>query len=157
MIKICVFSDSHGSSSGMIRALGQESPGLCFFLGDGERDLEEVRSRFPSLAVYAVRGNCDLRSRLPVFISCSVEGVGIYACHGHMYEVKTDHALTLLKGTARRAGAGIVLYGHTHEARLENSDGLTIMNPGSIGRGRRPGYGLITIDRNTADCCLRKI
>lgn len=157
MIKICVFSDSHGSASGMIRAIGREDPGLCFFLGDGERDLEEVRSRFPSLAVYAVRGNCDPCSSLPAFISCNVEGVGIYACHGHLYEVKTDHDLTLLRGTAGRAGAGIVLYGHTHEARLETMGSLTVMNPGSIGRGRKPGYGVITIDGNAADCCLRKI
>lgn len=156
MIKICVFSDSHGSASGMIRAIGRESPGLCFFLGDGERDLEEVRSRFPSLAVYAVRGNCDLRSKLPVFISCTVEGVGIYACHGHMYEVKYDHDLTLLKGAAMKAGAGVVLYGHTHEARLESAGSLTIMNPGSIGRGRNPGYGVIRIDGDTVECCLRK-
>ena len=38
-MKFIVFSDSHGVSDNMIRAVKLEKPDLCFYLGDGERDL----------------------------------------------------------------------------------------------------------------------
>ena len=58
-MKFIVFSDSHGVSDNMIRAVKLEKPDLCFYLGDGENDLRLLQNRFPQLPVNAVRGNCD--------------------------------------------------------------------------------------------------
>ena len=85
MIKACVFSDSHGCLERMISVVGRENPVLCFFLGDGERDFRELQDRFPSLPFYAVRGNCDLRSKISSALICTVVGVYIFVVHGHLF------------------------------------------------------------------------
>ena len=45
-MKLCVFSDSHGCATHMIRAIEREKPAMFLFLGDGERDLAAVKERF---------------------------------------------------------------------------------------------------------------
>ena len=70
-MKFIVFSDSHGVSDNMIRAVQKEKPDLCFFLGDGERDLSALQKRFPRLPINAVRGNCDVFSSLPRMLVCA--------------------------------------------------------------------------------------
>ena len=130
----------------MIRAIAREKPALCFFLGDGERDLVQVQSRYPALPFYAVRGNCDWRSTLSASIVCTVGGVCIFATHGHLYEVKHEPNLDSLLRAAEEAGASLALFGHTHLPCLEERGGITLLNPGSIGRSARPGYALLSLD-----------
>ena len=131
----------------MIRAIAREKPALCFFLGDGERDLVQVQSRYPALPFYAVRGNCDWRSSLSASIVCTVGGVCVFATHGHLYEVKHEPDLDSLLRAAEEAGASLALFGHTHHAALEERGGITFLNPGSIGRSVRPAYAVLTLDR----------
>ena len=102
-MKICVFSDSHGTAENMIEAVRRETPELCFFLGDGERDLTVLQERFPHLPINTVRGNCDLRSVQSLSLRCAVGGLSIYAVHGHQHEVKYDDMLRELLRAALRA------------------------------------------------------
>ena len=146
MIKICVFSDSHGRTEPMIAAVEKEKPALCFFLGDGERDLASLQARFPRLPVYAVRGNCDPRSQLSASLVCAAGSVRIFAAHGHQYNVKYEPNLETLTEAARRAGASVVLFGHTHRSRLERQGDLLLLNPGTIGRMPHQSYGLLMIE-----------
>ena len=143
--KILVFSDSHGSVWEMIRAIEKETPGLVVFLGDGEGDIDEVRSLHPEVTVFAVRGNCDLFSRLPLEIRTAYGGIEFFAAHGHLHGVKRDPRLASLKTAARQTGAAVALYGHTHRARLETDGDLTVMNPGTAG-GREATYGVLYKD-----------
>ena len=85
-VKICVFSDSHGESDAMLRAIASESPDLCFYLGDGWADLAPVQRTFPDLTFHAVRGNCDLFSPLPLSLRCQVDGVTIFAVNRDLAE-----------------------------------------------------------------------
>ena len=149
-MKICVFSDSHGSAGPMISAIGREKPDLCFFLGDGERDLSAVQACYPSLPIYAVRGNCDLRSKLSALLVCTVGGVRIFAVHGHQYNVKYEPNLETLADAARNAEASIALFGHTHHSQMAQEDGLLFLNPGTIGRVPHPSYGLLELDDGKA-------
>lgn len=130
----------------MIRAIEREGPSLCFFLGDGERDLRRVQERFPALPFYAVRGNCDLRSTLSGSLTCTVGGVCIFAAHGHLFDVKYEPDLDSLAAAARKAGASLALFGHTHHACLEKHHGITFLNPGTIGRTAHPCYALLYLD-----------
>ena len=150
MIKICVFSDSHGCASHMLAAIEKEAPALCFFLGDGERDLAAVQARFPSLPVYAVRGNCDPCSQLSASLVCAVGPVRIFAAHGHQHNVKYEPDLETLADAAKKSGASVALFGHTHHARLLQKDGLLLLNPGSIGRAPRSSYALLLVDEGIA-------
>lgn len=144
-MKICVFSDTHGSAAAMIEAVSWEKPDQVFFLGDGERDMEELRRSFPALPVAAVRGNCDLYSDLPGELVCSVGDVRFFAAHGHRYGVKSDRKLDALRYAARKAGADVALFGHTHSAYLAEEDGLLVLNPGSAGYFS-PRYAVLEIE-----------
>ena len=140
----------------MIAAIELEKPAACFFLGDGERDIDEVREQFPGLTVYAVRGNCDMFSTLPQQLRFAFGGLEIFAAHGHMHGVKRDPAFSSLKAEARKTGAKVILFGHTHKALLRREDGLTLMNPGPAG-GQNPGYGVLRTENGRLHCELCRI
>ena len=150
-MKFIVFSDSHGVADNMIRAVEIEKPDLCFFLGDGERDLDTLQKRFPTLPVNAVRGNCDVFSTLPQTLVCAAGGLKIFATHGHLYGVKHDPIFRDLCEAALASDADVVLFGHTHDPFRDFTMGMVLMNPGSIGPTTRPSYGLILTDGEKAE------
>lgn len=152
-MKICVFSDSHGQVRNMEAAIGLEKPDMCFFLGDGERDLDVINDLYPSLPVYNVKGNCDFMSDANTRLVRNIDGVRIYATHGHRDNVKLESEYRTLEANAREAGADIALFGHTHIQYFSQRGDLTIINPGSIGYGTYAGYAVIETDNGkfTAD------
>lgn len=159
MVKIVVFSDSHGDSDGMVSVLSKyhSDAEYVLHLGDGNSDLERISSRFPRMATVGVLGNCDwgfLGSEADKQRVLDIEGVRIFICHGHRYGVRggTDALIY----AAEERNADIVLYGHTHCSKytsVTRFDGkiLHVMNPGSISRPRGgevygKSYGLIELD-----------
>ena len=46
-MKIAVFSDTHGRTRGMLRAIRNEAPDLVFHLGDNEKDALSVNRQDP--------------------------------------------------------------------------------------------------------------
>ena len=156
-MKILIFSDSHGRGDLLLRAVEREEPRLCFFLGDGERDLDTLRERYPHLPVQAVRGNCDLRSSLPLSLTCVVGGLRIFAAHGHKYDVKHDPKLWELRQAAEEEGATLALFGHTHEPCCRVREDMTLCNPGSIGAGRPPSYAVLTLENGSHTIKLRTL
>lgn len=152
-MKVCVFSDSHGYAANMISAIELEKPDACLFLGDGERDLYKLEKKFPDLPVYAVRGNCDFGTELKNVLICVIEGVTIFMTHGHLSYVKYEYDLDTLTSQALEAGADIALFGHTHDQHISENRGVTLINPGSVGRGYYPAYAVLNIEgrRFTAD------
>ena len=156
-MKVCAFSDSHGYAENMIAAIELEDPDLCFFLGDGERDIAKVGERFPDLPICAVRGNCDFRSELSMSLCCEVGGVMLFAAHGHLSNVKYEDRLDTLTGQALQAGASVALFGHTHCQHLSENRGVTLVNPGSCGRGYYPGYAVLTIENGKCSAELKSI
>lgn len=146
-MKLLVFADSHGYSGHMLRAAKQEGGvAACFFLGDGERDADKLAAACPALPLYSVRGNCDFGSFLPLEGLAPFGGVLFYYTHGHACGVKQGTGL--LWQTARRAGAAVALFGHTHTPCCEEREGVTLFNPGSVAlpRGGAPSYGRITLE-----------
>lgn len=156
-MKICVFSDSHAYAANMIAAIELEQADCMFFLGDGAKDLQTVQERFPWLPIYAVCGNCDFMSGLEQLLRCEVEGVRIFAVHGHRSNVNYEYRMDTLASQAIEAGADIALFGHTHKQYLYENKGVTLINPGSIGRGYYPGYALLTIEDGKFDAELKTI
>ncbi len=156
-MKICIFSDSHGFPEPMIKAIKKEKPVLCFFLGDGERDVKAVQAVFPSLPFYAVRGNCDPRSALSSSIACTVGGISVFATHGHLYNVKHEPALESLASAARAEGAALVLYGHTHTANQQQKEGITFLNPGALAFTSEPSYAVLTADKGNFTAEIRTL
>ena len=129
-MKILVFSDSHGHPDFMQEMIGRNRRAdAVIFLGDGQRDIELMKSLFPGIAFYTVRGNCDFGSDAPVREIINLDGARIFYTHGHYYNVKST--LYSIVCAAREAEADLVLFGHTHQALSDYEDGLHILNPGS--------------------------
>ena len=61
---------------------------------------------------------------------------------------------------AKKKGASVVLFGHTHEAFYEYRDGIHFLNPGSLGSPRGPlypTYGVIDIQGKSLVCAHLKL
>lgn len=142
-MKLAVFSDSHGSEQKMLDAIERLRPDMVVHLGDGERDVPLISERFPALPLRTVGGNCDFRTQRPETQLFEVEGVKIFITHGHLYGVKSTRA-KLLEEAARR-GASVAMYGHTHVAQLVQTDGFTLLNPGSCGLSAEPSCAEVIV------------
>ena len=142
-MRILVFSDTHGDWHTMRRVLlSNKNVDTVIHCGDGADEIDEFRMAFPEKKLIAVRGNCDWTSTLPVEELCEIGGKKIFVTHGHTYQAK--FTIYNLVCAAREKGADILLFGHTHNALTDYSDGLYIMNPGSC-HGYYATYGYIDI------------
>ena len=139
-MKILVFSDSHRALGTMYDAIERLRPDAVLHLGD-------------HLDFYHVPGNCDFFTSAPPSLTVSLDGVRIFLTHGHLFGVKSG--LTRLTLEARRVGAQLALFGHTHRALLEEQDGLWLMNPGACGAGRSDFGEIITDEHGGFTCRLR--
>lgn len=143
-MKLMVFSDSHGQPDKMLGAIAKYAPDMIIHLGDGGRDIDRIKKQFPQIPLEAVRGNCDLGSKLPETALLSVGGVKIFITHGHIYGVK--HTLSLLVDEACAKNAAIVMYGHTHLANNSMAGGIYVLNPGACGCFGAPSCAQVVID-----------
>lgn len=141
-IKLLVLSDSHGQRRALQRALAaQPEARQVFFLGDGWRDMQEIREADPERTYWTVPGNCDGAVEQSPAGEATLGGVKIFFTHGHLYRVKWG--TELLAEAARSRGAALALFGHTHIPCETYDRGVHLFNPGSIGRGGT--YGLIEL------------
>lgn len=146
-MKIIVVSDSHGNLPALKRVICDYHADMYIHLGDGERELNTVCLLNPDKDIFHVCGNCDFASLSEdeLLISPDDKNV-IFAVHGHLHNVK--YSLEQLKSTARKKGANIVLYGHTHSRHNEYDDGMYIINPGSVSiprDGNKPSFAVIEL------------
>ncbi len=142
-MRILVMSDSHGDELSCRLALEKHSDaGVIIHLGDGEENLSFLENEKNISEIYRLRGNAFASSLFgfPELIIEEIEGKKFYMTHGFRERVK--YSLSELIKNARREGADIVLFGHTHEQFCAYEDGLYIMNPGSIRAGE---YAVIDI------------
>ncbi len=147
---LAVFSDSHGNGRRMADMIERYRPERVIFLGDGLRDAERVRNAFPETEFLLLRGNCDHDDSYAESALLTLEGVRIFAAHGHNHGVK--YGLDKFCTSVWCSGAKLGLYGHTHAPRWEEIRGMQILNPGSIGSAQRPTFALIRLENGSADC-----
>ncbi len=147
-MKLLICSDIHGdleSAEKMLEIYHSEGAEKILLLGDilyhGPRNdlpktynpreviklLNENREK-----LLCVRGNCDTEVDQMVldfpiladYIYLSLDGLSVFATHGHKYNTETLPPLR---------GGEILLHGHTHiPAFLEFGDGNIYLNPGSV-------------------------
>ncbi len=146
-MRIIVVSDTHGNYNVLEGIIEKNlSAEIFVHLGDGEKELDEMVTRYSNKDFRHVAGNCDYASLSPsVMIICAGEH-RILATHGNRHNVK--YSLEDLKKTAKENNANIVIFGHTH-ARLQTyEDGIYFLNPGSASvprDGNKPSYVFIDI------------
>lgn len=124
---IGVISDTHG----LLRPEAVEAlRGSDRILHAGDVGTPEILQALAKIApVTAIRGNVDTEPwarRLPKAEVVEAGGVSIYILH--------DLAQLDLKPEA--AGFRVVVYGHSHQPKIEEKNGVLYFNPGSAGPRR---------------------
>lgn len=162
-MRLLIASDLHGSLESLHflhERAGALRPDMLVLLGDlvyhGPRnplpagyDTPGMLRDMPDLTalpapVTAVRGNCDaevdvvhLPFPMPENAWIDVDGLRIFACHGH-HLPETPPLPGMPAGT-------VILRGHTHVPRGESMGGFHFWNPGSLSlpkQGFPRSYGL---------------
>ena len=153
-MKILVLSDSHSGLRFMRDCIKWVRPDAVIHLGDHYDDAQALAQEYPHLVFHQVPGNCDryrCPNNTPQILSYPIGGVRFYMTHGHCHHVKQGLWALLLD--ARKAGAQIVLYGHTHLADCHTEeDGLWVLNPGSSG-SYSGSAGIVQIENNEITAC----
>ena len=152
MLKAAVFSDSHGNNFPMLEAARASGADVFIHLGDHDRDAVLLRRAFPEKTVYSVCGNCDFDPIAPERLVVHLGPVRALLTHGHLYGVSPWQCDTLAYA-AEEIGARLALFGHTHRAVYEQLGGVTLINPGTAGKGRELTWALVTIFDNGAIAC----
>jgi putative phosphoesterase len=136
---IGVISDTHG----LLRPQALAALAGCDpIIHAGDVGSPDVLARLGALApVHAVRGNVDhgaWSANLPVTQRIEIDGFRIYVLH-------------ILAELDPQAADNVdaVIYGHSHQPKIETKNGTLFFNPGSAGPRR---FGLpITVGRVTAE------
>ncbi len=115
------------------------------FLGDGIRDIDRIYEKYPENRFFCVSGNCDFDITTPAVRLETFGNVKFFITHGNNYSVK-DSLNSLFYAGAER-GCKVLLFGHTHIPTIEFKEGITLLNPGSIGgkNTRNATYAIIDI------------
>ena len=141
---VLVLSDSHGDVEAMARAVERTDPDLIVHLGDCWRDAEELRMLFPRIPMEQVPGNCDFRPGEAAEKLVFWGDLRVALCHGHTYGVK--HSMMSAGYAAMEKEADLFLFGHTHRPMWDLRGKTLFFNPGSVGKGAKPTYGVLRIE-----------
>ncbi len=154
IMRLVIFSDTHGDFQAAREVVERNQDVYTFiFLGDGEREIDKLRIVYPEKLILNVAGNCDYNSFTPNNDIYNAGRVKVFFTHGHRFAVK--HSTDQLLYRAKEIGAGVVLFGHTHERHYEYREGVHIMNPGSAScprDGKPPSYGYVDITATGIMC-----
>ncbi len=151
-MRIAVFSDTHSNTALMVETVRRVRPDAIIHLGDHDRDTEVLLREFPEIPLYSVCGNCDMASLAPERLVVSLGPVKAFLTHGHLYKVRWGR-LDSLVYAAQEEGAQLALFGHTHEPLYKELGGVTILNPGTAGKGRTPTWALLQVFDNGGIAC----
>ena len=146
-MRIGVISDTHRIVSsieqleGLIKGLD-----ILIHLGDNVDDILLIK-KFYKGEIINVKGNCDFCGETPNDRLEDISGKKFFLTHGHRYNVK--ESLAKLRYKALETGANIVLYGHTHIAKIDFEEGIWYINPGSasLPRDGDRSFAVISIDK----------
>ncbi len=126
-LKIAVISDSHGLLRGEVL---KRLSGVDAIVHAGDIGTDEVLNQLCSVAqVYAVRGNTDNSPCLRHIPNNDCFEIG-----GRTFYLQ--HILEYIDIDPVAAEIDFVITGHTHQPALQEIQGVTYLNPGSIGPRR---------------------
>lgn len=96
-----------------------------------------------------VPGNCDCRPEEPAEKLLFLGDCRVLICHGHTCGVKTSLLTAGLKAEQDHLDA--FLFGHTHKPLVDKRGRTLFLNPGTVGKGLRPTYGILTVEGDRID------
>ncbi|MDB4895331.1 MAG: putative phosphoesterase [Firmicutes bacterium] len=139
MVRVAVFSDTHGEFTNLESVLPQFGPvDWLLHAGDHFGDAAQVGRRLglgPERIV-AVVGNCDAPQTEPAQVVLEIGGVKILLTHGHHYGVKSTLDRILYR--AAELEVRVAVFGHSHIPVNGQDGGVLLFNPGSLTAPRLP-------------------
>lgn len=143
-MRILVFSDTHNYLEGCIKTINNIiGVDMIIHAGDHASDAEDLKKMFPDIDVRYVKGNCDI-STAPAELLIEAGGKKIFVTHGHLFGVKSDSQYSKLISEAKKLGADIAVFGHTHISCCKKIDEFYLLNPGSIKYSQT--FGVIEVE-----------
>jgi len=143
-------SDTHGKVKPVKKLLDQYKGEVktVLHLGDGARDLLQLKSEYPEMDFVAVAGNCDFAAIAQQERILTLGSKRILLTHGHNHSVGVNNQRLMYYALELKMDA--CLFGHTHFPEILEYESVFLMNPGSLGnpRGNAPSYGLLTINES---------
>ncbi|HEX9106267.1 MAG TPA: metallophosphoesterase family protein [Longimicrobiales bacterium] len=144
-VRLGLISDTHG----LLRpSVFDRLQGVLRILHAGDVGREDILRELEVIApVTAVYGNTDgweLRRRLPQVAQVEEAGRRITVVHGDVPGSPTPARLAAAHGQA-----DIIVYGHTHQARVERVGRTLVVNPGAAGPARfklGPSLAILTLE-----------
>lgn len=128
-MKILITSDVHGDISKLIKLQELESFDLHLDAGDSNIHVDTLNM----MQIVSVKGNTDFFSQLPPIRVIENSLGKIIIVHGHTQNVKSG--FELIEYVAQNLRADYLIYGHTHNPRIEKINNITYINPGSLKYG----------------------
>ena len=152
-MKILVVSESHQQTTNLEHILKKEADAeAVIHLGDGAEDLDFCLPMTAHKKIWRVRGNCDpLACGFKEEQIFDMEGVTLFACHGHKYNVY--YGLHSLYFAGLSHNAKVCLYGHTHVQKADETEGILFLNPGAVKDHR---YALLQIEDGSVQYELKR-
>lgn len=148
MIRLGLISDTHNRTH---PAVFERFAGVDAILHGGDIGDEDIITALETVApVHAVHGNTDLfamRQRHPEWRMLEFGGVRIFITH-ILQPFKLAEIDRLLAAAGEKHRPDVLIYGHTHEDRIEKLGPVLTVNPGSAGPPRfhlRPSVAFLTI------------
>ena len=157
MIRAAVFSDTHGNTEPMLQAALTCRADVLIHLGDHVRAALVRSEELPDTPLYTGCGNCDLMPLGPETRVVQLGPVKAFLTHGHLYSVSRWQADSLVYA-AQEQGAQIAMFGHTHSPVNDTLGGVTLINPGTAGKGRDLTWAMVTVfDNGAVSCEIREL
>ena len=141
-MKILLISDTHGNIERALEiAHKTEGLNMIFHCGDLKEDADDLMCQL-DIPVSAVTGNCDY-SHSPSKAIVNTPAGRILLTHGHKENVNMD--VQRLLYVAEENDCIAACFGHTHVAYMEDFNGITLINPGSLTRPRDGSGGTFAL------------
>lgn len=129
-MKIFVLSDTHGRIEKALTVWQKlHSVDLIIHLGDLVNDAKKIAD-ITNIPMVSVRGNNDFSYSAEDFRILETEYGNLFLTHGHLQSVKYSLQKLLYKTLEMNCKAA--LFGHTHESVVTESNGVYLINPGSL-------------------------
>lgn len=126
-MKVMILSDSHIMSKIDLQKL-LKSNKADYYIHCG--DIYKSYDNISMFNFYLVKGNNDYNYKITNDLLINIDQQNFFITHGHLYNVSSN--LDFLISTAKKKGANIVCFGHTHQPLFIVKDDIIIINPGSV-------------------------
>jgi len=126
-----------------------------FFVSLGDSELPH--KYLLDLDVLAIKGNYPRDAGFVYEKLMNIEGKNILFTHGHKQGV--SNGIINLISYGMKQDADIVLYGHTHVAKVDQVQDVLLINPGSISKPRSdlmPSYVILTITNDKIEYVFKE-